>query len=361
MPSLLGILQFNTKKHVFINSKQYPASIMKQFLSKAEFDELPVEPFDPLDVKKKILKYLQDSSNNVKIGFNLTGGTKLMYAGALSACKKINATPFYFDINNDKLIFLDDFKTKETKPITSVETFITLHSDNLYILKKGLWDNISNINIKGRTELTKLLWKNRSKIAKLYKTIIPNVERRKSFSINRNNININFSSNGNVTIAIDNEYFSFSGWIDFPVYISGGWFEEYVYMQLKPFVDKGIIYDLRIGLEIGFKEQKNYKKTSGFEELKNIFGDTYQELDITFTDGKKLYIIECKAGNIKSDHIMKLQNITKYFGGLKGKGILASCFPPHNKVVNKKIKDSKNIKLLAGNGFNKNIIEYIKI
>ena len=47
MPSLLGILQFQTKKHVFINSKQYPADIMKPFLNGSDFSELPVEPFDP--------------------------------------------------------------------------------------------------------------------------------------------------------------------------------------------------------------------------------------------------------------------------------------------------------------------------
>jgi len=51
------------------------------------------------------LQYLQNVPAHAKIGFNLTGGTKLMYAGALSACKKINATPFYFDIIHDKLIF----------------------------------------------------------------------------------------------------------------------------------------------------------------------------------------------------------------------------------------------------------------
>jgi len=356
MPSLLGILQFDAKKHVFVNSKQYPAAIMKQFLGKAEFAELYVEPFDPLDVKKKILAYLQDYSNKAKIGFNLTGGTKLMYAGALSACKKINATPFYFDIFHDKVIFLDDFKTKEIKPITSVETFITLHSNNLYVSKKGIWEDIPSINIKGRSDLTKLLWKNRSKIAKLYRSIVPYVNDRKKFSIKKNDINIDFNSNGNVSISIDKQYFSFSGWIDFPVYITGGWFEEYTYMQLKPFVENGTIYDLRIGLEIGFKEQNSNKSSFGFENLKNIFGDTYQELDITFTDGKKLYIVECKAGNIKSDFIMKLQTITKYFGGLKGQGILVSCFPPNNKIVQKKIDDSQNITLITG----KNLYENFK-
>lgn len=360
MPSLLGILQFQTKKHVFLNSKQYPANIMKSFLNNSDFSELSVEPFNPLSIKDKILQYLKNVPEYTKIGFNLTGGTKLMYAGALAACKKINATPFYFDIINDKLIFLDDFKTQDIKPITSVETFITLHTDNnLFISKKGYWNEISNINIPDRQLLTKSLWKVRSKIAKLYKNIVQYVDDRKNFSIQKNNISIEFFSDYNVDIIIEEKKFSFKNWKDFPVYITGGWFEEYTYMQLKHWEDKKIIYDLRIGLEVGFKEQKNIEKFSGFDNLRNIFGETYQELDITFTDGKKLYIVECKAGNVKSEYIMKLQNITKYFGGLKGQGILASCFPINNKIIKKKISDSKNIKLISGQDFNKELVNIL--
>ena len=359
MPSLLGILQFQTKKHVFVNSKQYPANIMKPFLNDSEFAELSVEPFDPLETKDKVLQYLKNIPADAKIGFNLTGGTKLMYAGALSACKKINATPFYFDIIHEKLIFLDDFKTKEIKPITSVETFITLHSDNLFIAKQGYWNEISNINITDRELLTKTLWKARSKIAKLYRSIIPYVDDRRKFSIQKNNISIDFFPNYDVKIVIEGKEFTFANWKDFPVYITGGWFEEYTYMQLKSLEDNGTIYDLRIGLEVGFKEQKNTTNSFGFNNLKDMFGDTYQELDITFTDGKRLYIVECKAGNIKSEYIMKLQNITKYFGGLNGQGILAACFPSNNKVVKKKILDSKNIKLVSGQHFNKELINVL--
>lgn len=355
MPSLLGILQFKTKKHVFVNSKQYPACAMKPFLNDSDFAELKVEPFDPLDTRDKILQYLENEPRDGKVGFNLTGGTKLMYAGALSACKKINATPFYFDINNDKLIFLNNFETKEIKPITSVETFITLHSDNLFISKQGYWSEISNIDIPDRQLLTNTLWKARSKISKLYNSIVPYVNDRRKFSIQKNHISIEFFTNYNVEITIEEKEFTFENWKDFPIYITGGWFEEYTYMQLKPLEDLGTIYDLRIGLEIGFKEKGKSNKPFRFDNLKNMFSDTYQELDITFTDGKKLYIVECKAGNIKNEYIMKLQNITKYFGGLKGQGILASCFPPSNKILKKKIFDSKNIKLVSGQYFNEEL------
>ena len=94
--------------------------------------------------------------------------------------------------------------------------------------------------------------------------------------------------------------------------------------------------------------------------MSSLFGDIYQELDVVFTDGRRLYIIECKAGNVNSEHIMKLQNITRYFGGIEGRAILASCFYPNNKIVRKKIDDSKNLKAVSGNNLFKQLEELIQ-
>jgi len=129
----------------------------------------------------------------------------------------------------------------------------------LYVAKKGYWNDIQNININNRAELTNFLWEFRSKIAKLYMSIVPYVADRRKFSIQKNNISIIFFSNYNVEITIEGKKFSFENWKDFPIYITGGWFEEYTYMKLKPLEDNGTIYDLRIGLEVGFKEQNNIK------------------------------------------------------------------------------------------------------
>lgn len=140
--------------------------------------------------------------------------------------------------------------------------------------------------------------------------------------------------------------------------ITGGWFEEYMYMQFEPYMKEGKIFDLRIGLEISFKDTKKNQNISGLGGLRNMIGDTYQELDIVFTDGKRLYIIECKAGNIKSEFVMKLQNIVRYFGGMEGKGILAACFPPSSKIVQKKIDESYNMEIISGQNL-KSDLEFI--
>ena len=85
----------------------------------------------------------------------------------------------------------------------------------------------------------------------------------------------------------------------------------------------------------------------------------YQEIDVCFSDGKRLYIIECKSGIPKSDYIEKLKNITLQYGGLGAVGILATCFELPNKVVKKKLEDNKMIYALK-NDYAQNIEQIIK-
>jgi hypothetical protein len=352
MPSLLGVLQFPSKMHVFVNSKQFPAEIMRQFVGEAVFGEISVDPYDPENVRTTILDILAETRSDARVGFNLTGGTKLMYAGALAACRKINATPFYFNSRNNKVIFLNDFKSVETESIPSVETFINLNGDNLYISKPGFWTDRPGVDSAERQALTLELWKARSRISKLYWELSKFNEEFQPFELRKGDVFAKLTEDAEAEIHLGNRKFKFKGWNDFAQYLIGGWFEEYTYMRLKPFAEEGLIKDLRIGLEVAIKEENADRGSLGLrEQLRSLWGDTYQELDVVFTDGRRLYIVECKAGRVKSDHIMKLQNITRHFGGIEGRAILASCFPPDNKVVKKKIDDSFNIDLASGSNF----------
>ena len=352
MPNLLGILQFLSKKHVFVNSKQFPADVMKQFIGKSEYADIAVDPYDPENIRTTLLDMITTMPSNIRIGFNLTGGTKLMYAGALAACRKVNATPFYFNSRNNNVLFLNDFSSTDTKLVDSVETFIKLNGNNLFISKLGHWDEIPGINSSERKRLTNKLWQARSNISKLYRELSKYNDSFQPFEVHRGKIFAKLSKDKSAKISIGTNHFEFKQWPDFAKYLSGGWFEEYTYMCLQPFTESGLIKDLRIGLEVSFKNAAPNNGTLGFgEQLRNLFGDMYQELDIAFTDGRHLYIVECKAGNVKSEHIMKLQNIVRYFGGIEGRAIVASCFSPNNKVVRKKIEDSKNLQLVSGANF----------
>lgn len=361
VPNLLGVIQFSSRKHIFVNSAQFPAYVMKQFLGEAEYGEIAVDPYDPENVRTTILDLIAKMPSDAKIGFNLTGGTKLMYAGALAACRKLNATPFYFNSQNNKVIYLDCFKTVETKLIPSVETFIQLNGNNLFISKAGHWAHIPDIESPERKNLTNELWQARSKISRLYRELARYNDSFHPFELHNGDIYTKLSMDKSATISIGTKHFKFKNWPNFAQYLSGGWFEEYTFMKLQPLVDSGLIKDMRIGLEVSFKEDAANKSSSSLSaQLNNLFGDTYQELDITFTDGRRLYVIECKAGNVNSEHVMKLQNIVRYFGGIEGRAVLASCFYPKNKVVRKKIDDSKNLQLVSGNNLFRQLEEMIQ-
>ncbi|MEQ6970776.1 Card1-like endonuclease domain-containing protein [Pectobacterium polaris] len=361
IPNLLGVIQFSSRKHIFVNSEQFPADVMKQFLGEAEYGEIAVDPYDPENVRTTILELIAKMSAEAKIGFNLTGGTKLMYAGALAACRKVNATPFYFNSRNNQVVYLNDFKTVETKRIPSVETFIQLNSNNLFISKAGHWSDIPGIESTDRKSLTNELWQAHSKISRLYRELSRYNDSFQPFELHNGDIYAKLSKDKCAKISIGPKHFEFKEWPDFAKYLSGGWFEEYTFMKLQPLVDAGLIKDMRIGLEVSFKEDDADKSSSSFSaQLSNLLGDTYQELDITFTDGRRLYVIECKAGNVNSEHVIKLQNIVRYFGGIEGRAILASCFYPKNKVVRKKIDDSKNLQSVSGNGLFRQLEEMIQ-
>jgi len=361
MPNLLGVIQFSSRKHIFVNSAQFPADVMKQFLGEAEYGEIAVDPYDPENVRSTILDLIAEMSADAKVGFNLTGGTKLMYAGALAACRKVNATPFYFNSRNNQVVYLNDFKTVETKLIPSVETFIQLNGNNLFTSKAGHWADIPGIESPDRKNLTNELWQARSKISRLYRELSCYNDSFQPFELHNGDIYAKLAKDKSAKISIGTKHFEFREWPDFAQYLSGGWFEEYTFMKLQPLVDTGVIKDIRIGLVVSFKDNDTDKSSSSFRaQLSNLFGDTYQELDITFTDGRRLYVIECKAGNVTSEHVMKLQNIVRYFGGIEGRAVLASCFYPKNKVVRKKIDDSKNLQSVSGNSLFRQLEEMIQ-
>ena len=73
---------------------------------------------------------------------------------------------------------------------------------------------------------------------------------------------------------------------------------------------------------------------------KTIFG----EFDCVFTDGNRLFIVECKAGALKQEHIQKLENNLKLYGGISAQGILFTSFPP-GPHLQERINMSKSIQI----------------
>lgn len=361
MPSLLGIKQFSCQRHVFVRSVLYPSTVMKQFLSTSEYGEVIVDPYDPEKVRSAILDYIETDSSDLRIGFNLTGGTKLMYAGALAACRKINATPLYFNSFSNKMIYLNDFNTEEIKPIRSVDTFIQLNGESLYISKPGYSSNLLEQFTDDRKNLTQNLWEVRHKISKLYSVLSKYLDSFVPFNASKGGISVSLTQDKTAEIRIGQNHYLFQNWPDFARYLAGGWFEEYTCAKLSPLLESGLIFDLRIGLEISCSEISQNTNSMCQSKYHSVDQQTtYQELDISFTDGRRLYIVECKAGRVTSEHIMKLQNIVRFFGGIEGRAILAACFDVNNSVVKNRVLNSRNMNLVYGISYISRIEEIIK-
>ena len=75
-----------------------------------------------------------------------------------------------------------------------------------------------------------------------------------------------------------------------------------------------MISDVRVGYEPGYPDG-----------VSNKWGA--QEFDCTFTDGKRLWIVECKAGPVRQEAIQKLENVLRTYGGIAARGVLVSSLP----------------------------------
>ena len=107
-------------------------------------------------------------------------------------------------------------------------------------------------------------------------------------------------------------------------------------MLLEPLMQAGEIRDIRIGLEVG------WKPTMG-----SSTGMAAQEFDVLFTDGKRLFIIECKAGRVLNEDVYKLQNSVRNYGGVVAQGVLVSAFPPP-PPPRRRLQSGKNLSHYAG-------------
>nr|WP_025827235.1 DUF1887 family CARF protein [Acetobacter persici] len=329
IPALLSIRQFKSEYHVFVNSKDFPATCMRAFVGSKHFHEFPVDPWDDRAVHKQITDLAKKFPKNTRIGINLTGGTKLMFAGALSAARELGAVPFYFDSKNRRVTFIDSVRREKIWPIDSIETFLRLNSDGLEIVGSSVMNKIS----LDRQCLTKALWIHRHKLRRFYKELTEYNNEFKPFEICHDGLKFKLDNMKTASVQSYGLDLVFEKWPDFAQYLCGGWFEEFVYLQCKPYEDAGVIQDLRINVKLNL----NSKETKGYSNI----GLKYNELDITFTDGYSLYIVECKAGNVTQEQVMKLQNLVRIYGGIEGRGIVACCVSPNTEAIKKKIKDAK--------------------
>ncbi len=188
-------------------------------------------------------------------------------------------------------------------------------------------------------------------LLKIIKKINDSYSKDKTMDIDENNLKLLYKDH-QVFVNIDGKEIKLKyseDEDDFRDYIIGGWFEEYIYCELLELLDKQVIYDLRLNIILGV------------ENTNAIQGDKrpiYTELDIAFSNGKNLYVVECKSGELKNKGVLTaLSTNAQIFGGANAKCILISIDSNLGKGIQEKVK-VLNIEFIFED-FKKNIENYI--
>ncbi len=306
IPNLLGIQNISSKKHVFIYTKEYNDSHFKQLISNNyEFDTLLVDAYNIDDIKNKLENYLNDKKH-LKIAFNLTGGTKIMSFALYDISNKTQADSYYFDTQNRKVLCINTHKEYQIKTITDLNTFFQLGSDIYTIENEG----IKSLS-QQRQSITYLLFKYRSSIKSIIKKYdeINSEHATKSFLSGwYGKIYIEYINSMHYKLKIDNVTCEIEN-IDFKKYLNGMWFEEYIFSIIQKYNSThNKLFDLRTGVRL--KSQQS--------------SDLFHELDVIFTDGINMHVIECKTGNTCHDDVNKIKSVTEVCGGTFAKSIFIS-------------------------------------
>lgn len=328
IPVLFGLRQFGAKRHIILTTQRFEgeARRLSKLIPTAGPPVVVPDPFKPADTRKAINKQVSKLEPQARVAVNMTGGTKLMFAGALSASWECGLDPFYFELRKHNVIFLRDGTQQPFVGVNKVSDFFD--AENFKVISNGLWpdDPLSDKNRRQQSLMS--IWQRREVLRELYKShkFAAEVEKRDRARLDNRDTFVPFKfewSGGTASLDKErNAHLTLKGseipvcGVDFFDFLAGGWLEEFVYSLLKPLEIEGVIRDVRVGLEAGYPDDS----LSDSERRA-------QEFDCAFTDGKRLWIVECKAGPVRQEAIQKLENNLKLYGGVAARGLLISSFP----------------------------------
>ncbi len=366
LPIHYGVRLLRASRHVFAitreSEKQF--GLFRALLSEegtaAESLEIPSD--SPDRIKERILEKISGLSPE-KVAVNLTGGTKLMFAGGMEAVRSGNVHGYYVDTPSRKIHHLHEKKTPPTsipRIFSSVDDFFRLVDEK--VSGPGHWadDPLRN----KRIELSKTCWQQRFWVGNLGgRILIPQRKQlvqtdpvthrvikylpfeKKQFINPRDKkiASATLRPDYSAEIVFPDETLQIDHCPDLVDYLGGGWLEEYCFQLLSPLLEKGKIKDLRIGLTTELPKPPPPGETSQ---------ETHQELDLCYTDGYELFIVECKSGYVNQGHVQKLENLIQKYAGSLGRGIITGTRRPSSQM--ERINRSPRITALSGNYLEQN-------
>lgn len=242
--------------------------------------------------------FIRHIETGASITVNITGGTKPMSIVSMLCGTTVPELKvlryFYLDFSKHELVWLHDFSRQPLEQRMTIENFIHLAGTKIKSSAPQI-ETPADLNAKSygiaftlqRTQeiISKCLSHNdKTTFETSYETLLKNIKddvKRQEWK------------------DLFEKTFEKESWVSKAKYLSGGWFEDYVYDIVR----------------------QNAPQVEISKNLSIIWSygkDDAQEFDICYTDGFSFYILECKAGSFKQDYIQKLENIRNKYSGALG-------------------------------------------
>lgn len=345
VPNYMALKLTEANRHILLTTsrtKKQVDALRRMFEGKGhEFlRHLEVLPTDYNDVRKK-LESIADLKG-LRVGVNVTGGTKPMSVAAVDFCRTNGFMPFYIDTQTRMIGFFSaGYRQVEMpKVFDSVEEFFKL--SGFAITSPG---KTANDFSEERAELVRAFWSERDYVRRVISDFNRATDSR--YQNQKDNPPECYRNaiaglrripgkRGRVVVETWKQVFpeGASDWRHAARFGAGEWFEEWTLLQFARSKKAREFRDLRSGINLSFLDDQNKKNV--------------QEIDVAFTDGYTLTLIECKAGKVFQEHIQKLENITRQIGGAMGRGILCAInYQYEDDVVVQRVKNG-NVALVTG-------------
>lgn len=307
LPAVLAIKSIPAKRHVLVATSDSMglAERLKTLYAKdgMAFAIVQVKPFDFAQLRETFSALLGEYRGQ-RIAADITGGTKPMSLMLAETWK--SETLFYVETDVRQAII--DLSKPETiafaREMKSVEEFVRIHSSAPF--QPG-----RTAVAQGEETLAKALLPFRETLGRQY-TPLSNVLNNMQY----NQLALRDEVE-HVTRALGDLQCSYSirvmcdnaGAVQTCKFLHGGWLEVYTFLCLK---DLPGFYDFRLNASVLYQKRDDDPDRS----------PKIREFDLSFTDGIHLYVVECKSGDVKQDHVTKVSENARNFGGTYGRGVL---------------------------------------
>lgn len=261
---------------------------LKGILSPAKSVEKVIVDQDSLtDCAQKIKSLIEKIDSEVEYILNMTGGNKVMAIASYEVFKTSGQKIIIGYIPLGKNEFIQIFP--ETKPLKTYEIKERLNLEE-YLSSYGFGIQNKNslekvkTNALTRRESSQWILDNYEQVKGVLGFLYKNLKDARgqkgyqlSAAFDRDPANIELEILEKHGFEIEDRLISRDMKKDEIAYLTGGWFEEYVFNEIYVLVQQGMLDDARIGVQI-----ESHSRTSN-------------DLDIAFMKDNSFYHIECKT------------------------------------------------------------------